>query len=85
MQGPRFRVEPTSENFKGYGRVRFAWDVLRLRRARMLTQGGLRMNLGVATGSTASQKKRVLYFEDEDGNGEYKLTLFFTRVEGGGE
>ena len=85
MQGPRFRVEPTSENFKGYDRVRFAWDVLRLRRARMLTQGGLRMNLGVATGSTASQKKRVLYFEDEDGNGEYKLTLFFTRVEGGGE
>jgi hypothetical protein len=43
------------------------------------------MNLGVATGSTASQKKRVLYFEDEDGSGEYKLTLFFTRVEGGGE
>jgi len=82
MQGPRFRVEPTSENFKGYGRIRFAWDVLRLRRARMLTQNGLRLNLGVATGSTASQKKRVLYFEDEDGNGEYKLTLFFTRVGG---
>jgi hypothetical protein len=85
MQGPRFRVDPTDENFKGYGRVRFAWDVLRLRRARMLTQDGVRMNLGVATGATASQKKRVLYFEDEDGNGEYKLTIFFTRVEGNGE
>lgn len=85
MQSPRFRVDPIGENFKGYGRIRFAWDVLRLRRARMLTQDGLRMNLGVATGTTASQKKRVLYFEDEDGNGEYKLTIFFTRVEGGGE
>jgi hypothetical protein len=85
MQSPRFRVEPTGENFRGYGRARFAWDVLRLRQARMLTQDGLRMNLGVATGATASQKKRVLYFEDEDGNGEYKLTLFFTRVEGSGE
>ena len=82
MQGPRFRVDPTDANFKGYGRVQFAWDVLRLRRARMLTQDGFRMNLGVATGTTASQKKRVLYFEDEEGNGEYKLTIFFTRVEG---
>jgi len=85
MQGPRFRVDPIGPNFQGYGRARFAWDVLRLRRARMLTQDGLRMNLGVATGSTPSQKKRVLYVEDEEGNGEYKLTIFFTRVEGGGE
>jgi len=83
MQGPKFRVEPTGGNFEGYGRARFAWDVLRLRRARMLSHDGMRLNLGVATGATASQKKRVLYFEDEDGNGEYKLTIFFTRSEEG--
>jgi len=39
------------------------------------------MNLGVATGTTASDKRRVLYLEDEAGNGEYKLTVFFTKEE----
>jgi hypothetical protein len=40
------------------------------------------MSLGVATGSTAAQKKRVVYFEDEEGHGEYKLTVYFTKDEG---
>ena len=79
MQTQSFRVAPTKAKFKDYDRARFAWDVLRLRRARGLAQNGYRLNLGVATGTTASQKKRVVYFEDEDGNGEYKLTVFFTR------
>ncbi len=81
MQSAKFRVEPLDKHFTGYSRAQFAWDVLHLRREKKLTQNGLRLNLGVATGSTASQKKRVIYFEDEDGNGEYKLTIFFTRVE----
>jgi hypothetical protein len=81
MQGSKFRVDPIGQHWADYGRVRFAYDVLRLRRERMLTRGGLRLNLGVATGTTASEKKRVIYFEDEEGNGEYKLTVFFTRVE----
>ncbi len=59
-------------------RTEFAYDVLRLRKAGKLSHEGRRMNLGVATGSSASQKKRVIYFEDEFGSGEYKLTVFFT-------
>ena len=31
-----------------------------------------------ATGSSASEKSRVVYVEDPYGNGEYKLTIFFT-------
>ncbi|MEQ8764083.1 MAG: hypothetical protein RL885_09155 [Planctomycetota bacterium] len=81
LQSDKFRLEPSVKNFEEYSRVQFAWDVLRLRREKKLTQNGIRLNLGVATGSTASQKKRVIYFEDEEGNGEYKLTIFFTRVE----
>lgn len=78
MQSARYRGDPIAKNFKDYPRAQFAYDVLRLRRAGGLSQDGMRLNLGVATGTTASQKKRVIYFEDENGAGEFKLTVFFT-------
>lgn len=80
LQGKRFRVDPRKEHFQDYPRARFAYDVLRLRRAAALEQGGRRIQFGVATGTSATQKDRVLYLEDEEGRGEYKLTVFF-RVE----
>jgi hypothetical protein len=80
QQGKKFRVDPRREHFQDYPRARFAYDVLRLRRAAALEQGGRRIQFGVATGTSATQKDRVLYLEDEEGRGEYKLTVFF-RVE----
>ncbi len=80
-QPKRFKETPSIKNYKGYSRGRFAYEVHLLRRARGFLQDGVRLNLGVATGTTASKKKRVIYFEDERGNGEYKLTVFFTRDE----
>jgi hypothetical protein len=82
LQDRKFHVEPSDRNYRGYSRARFAFDVNRLREAGGLRQGGWKMSLGVATGTTASQKKRVIFFEDGVGNGEYKLTVNFTRVEG---
>ena len=79
MQKPAFKKNPTSKGFRDYTRAQFAWDVLRLRRERMLVHSERRLNLGVATGTSASKKARVIFFEDEDGAGEYKLTIFFTR------
>ncbi|MCA9002049.1 MAG: hypothetical protein KDB61_09005, partial [Planctomycetes bacterium] len=71
---------PITGNYKGYSRGQFAYDVHRLRLARGLQQDGKRMNLGVATGTTASNKSRVIYMEDEFGQGEYKLNIFFTEA-----
>lgn len=82
FQRPAFHVEPSGANYRGYSRARFAWDVLQLRRKGNLSQGGWRFNLGVATGTTATKKSRVIWFEDEDGEGEFKLTVFFTKSEG---
>lgn len=82
LQPPAFRVEPIERNFRGYSRARFAFDMLRLRREGKLSREGWRMNLGVATGTTATKKNRTLFFEDENGEGEFKLTVFFTRAEG---
>lgn len=81
LQRRSFLRNPQKGLFRDYSRAHFAYDVLRLRRAGQLAHNGWRLNLGVATGSTAQQKERVIYFEDEEGNGEYKLTVFFTRSE----
>ena len=79
-QPKRFHENPTSKNYRPYSRAQFAYDVMRLRKAGCLSRGECRINLGVATGATAGKKSRVIYMEDEQGVGEYKLTLFFTRV-----
>ena len=78
MQSKKFHEEPSAHNYRGYTRAQLAYDVLRLRKAGALTQAGKRINFGVATGTTASKKSRVLYMEDGDGKGEYKLTVYFT-------
>jgi len=85
QQGTGFQRDPVRAAFRSYGRAHFAYDVLRLRRQGGLIQNGLRLNLGVATGVSASQPGRAIYFEDEYGAGEFKLTLYFTRSEEGGQ
>jgi hypothetical protein len=79
LQDRRFAQEPSAKNFRPYGRARFAYDIWRLQREGHLSDGTHRLNLGVATGTTGGQKRRVIYFEDGHGVGENKLTVFFTR------
>ncbi len=78
LQPKSFRENPRRERYKPYGKAFFAYDILRLRRAEGLVRKGLRINFGVATGTTATKKNRVLYMEDGLGRGEYKLTIFFS-------
>lgn len=78
MQSKAFAVDPLVDHYRTYSRVRFAYDILRLQRAGLMAVGGWRLNLGVATGTTASIKNRALFIENQHGEGEFKLTLFFT-------
>ena len=84
LQSRSFRNDPSERNYKGYTRARFPFDLHQLRKAGRLTHDGRRLNLGVATGTTAAKKNRAVWVENENGNGEYKLTVFFTSVEGKG-
>ena len=81
MQSRAFCADPSKGNYKGYTRARFAFDVHQLKQAGKLSHDGHRLNLGVATGTTASKKNRAVWIEDENGEGEFKLTIFFTSVE----
>lgn len=79
MQPNKFQENPIRKNYRPYSRARFAYDIYRLRQAGGLVRDGLRINFGVATGITATKKRRVIYMEDPFGAGEYKLTVFFTK------
>ena len=84
LQSKRFRTDPVEGNFRGYSRAHFAYDVLRLRRARALELDGRRIEFGVATGTSATDKKRVVYLENEEGRGQYTLTVYFREIGSGG-
>lgn len=60
---------------RGYTRAQFAYDLCRLRREGELGRDGLRLELGVATGSETSRKSRVVWLEDSAGSGQYFATL----------
>lgn len=79
MQGEKFRKDPTRESFRPYGKVRFAYDLARLRRSRKLEHLGSRLSLGTATLGTTRNKDRVLFLE-EAGQGQYYLSLAFQGV-----
>lgn len=56
---------------RSYSRAQFAWDIARLRRERRLMHEGRRVLLGVATGAAPSERRRVVWIEDESGAGQY--------------
>ena len=80
-QDPSFFENPRREDFIPYSRVQLAYDLARLRRAGRLSHRGVRVALGSATGGSTRQKQRVLYLEDERGNGQWYLSVRFTREE----
>ncbi|MCK6504647.1 hypothetical protein L6R53_14785 [Myxococcota bacterium] len=79
LQDDRFRREPSAAHFRPYSRARLCWDLWRLRRDRCLAVDGWRLSLGPATGSSTRDKKRVFWLEDDQGRGQYYLTLRFVR------
>ena len=76
LQSDRFRKDPSREAFRPYGKVRFAYDLARLRRSRLLEHHGARLTLGTATLGSTRSKDRVLFLE-EAGQGQYYLSLAF--------
>ncbi|MBT9588150.1 hypothetical protein IV102_32735 [bacterium] len=76
LQSDRFRKDPTREAFRPYGKVRFAYDLARLRRSRVLEHQGARLTLGTATLGSTRSKDRVMFLE-EAAQGQYYLSIAF--------
>jgi hypothetical protein len=76
-QSRRFREDPQREAWASYPKVRFLYDLARLRAARLLERDGLRLDLGTATGDSTKKKGRVFWLPEADGSGQYYLTIRF--------
>src|SRR5262249_61622283 len=63
----------TRSRRRSYPRAQFAFDLARLRRERHLHHDGLRIDLEVATGGAAVQRRTVVWLEDEVGTRHHYL------------
>ncbi len=84
LQSARFLDDPTARNLRPYSKAAFCYDLWRLRRDRSLLVDGWRLSLGSATGGSTRDKKRVFWLEDDQGRGQYFLTLRFVADEAEG-
>ncbi|MEM3525673.1 MAG: hypothetical protein QXQ54_08530 [Thermoplasmata archaeon] len=69
-QSPKFRVNPTKENFRGYSRADFSYDLFRLSRANQKDQP---CKIVLSLSSLANTRRREDYLwvmESEDGKGK---------------
>ena len=70
LQTPHFRSDPKRENYRGYGRADFSYDLYRVQREAGQTRQRERLHLAIATRSQTEQRARHLWIpESEDGRG----------------
>lgn len=70
LQTPHFRSDPKRENYRGYGRADFSYDLYRVQREAGQTLQRRSLQLAVATRSQTEQRARHLWIpESEDGRG----------------
>ncbi|MEO0086030.1 MAG: hypothetical protein ABIK37_05310 [candidate division WOR-3 bacterium] len=78
MQPESFRVNPAKEKFVEYPRVRFSFDLFRLRQAGIAAAGEVRLRLHVANFDATTEKSRAVWVPDnEDGEGTHYSYISF--------
>ncbi|MBM3315265.1 hypothetical protein FJY71_05425 [candidate division WOR-3 bacterium] len=89
MQPPSFRVNPARERFVEYPRIRFSYDLYRLKQAGAAEIGGARLRLHVANFDATTEKAKALWVPDnETGEGTHYSYASFpaaSRAEGAEE
>lgn len=70
LQGSQFRRDPRRENYKGYSRADFSYDLFRIRRPQQHTFFASRVHLTVATRDQTKRRQDFLWVpDDENGRG----------------
>lgn len=78
LQSPRFRQDPRRENYKGYSRADFSYDLFRVRRSEQRTLFANRLHLTVATRVHTKRRQDFLWVpDDESGRGTMYSHLQF--------
>ena len=85
MQPEAFRLNPAQEKFVEYPRIRFSYDLFRLKQAGNYAAGAARMKLHVANFDATTEKAKALWVPDnEEGEGTHYSYLSFSST-GNGE
>ncbi len=79
VQPAGFRVDPVQEKFVEYPRVRFSYDLFRLKESGGFEHAGATLKLHVANFDATTEKSRALWVPDnEAGDGTHYSYLSFT-------
>jgi hypothetical protein len=80
LQPPGFKLNPTQEKFVEYPRIRFSYDLFRLRQAGQFQVGEDRLKLHVANFDATTEKARSLWVPDnEEGEGTHYSYVSFMK------
>jgi hypothetical protein len=72
LQPEGFKLNPAQEKFVEYPRIRFSYDLFRLKQAGVFEVGGDRMKLHVANFDATTEKAKALWVPDnEEGDGTH--------------
>ncbi len=78
MQPESFRLNPAQEKFVEYPRVRFSYDLFRLKQAGAFAVGNAQLKLHVANFDATTEKARALWVPDsEEGDGTHYSYISF--------
>jgi hypothetical protein len=78
LQPESFRLNPAQEKFVEYPRVRFSYDLFRLKQAGAFSTGDGKLKLHVANFDATTEKARALWVPDnEEGEGTHYSYLSF--------
>jgi hypothetical protein len=81
MQPESFRLNPAQEKFVEYPRVRFSYDLFRLKQASAFAVGDEQMKLHVANFDATTEKAKALWVPDsEDGSGTHYSYISFAPI-----
>lgn len=82
LQPASFRLNPTQEKFVDYPRIRFSYDLYRLKQAGQFVTDNRRLKLHVANFDATIEKAKALWVPDNDaGEGTHYSYVSFTVVE----
>jgi hypothetical protein len=82
LQPESFRLNPAQEKFVEYPRIRFSYDLFRLKQAGQFATGGRRLKLHVANFDATTEKSKALWVPDNDeGEGTHYSYVSFTAAE----
>ncbi|HTW91100.1 MAG TPA: hypothetical protein VMH22_05270 [bacterium] len=80
MQPESFRLNPAREKFVEYPRVRFSYDLFRLKQAGAYAVGEVQLKLHVANFDATTEKAKALWVPDsEEGGGTHYSYISFGR------